>query len=245
MKLRNLLIAILSLSFFVFFLPAHADYWEDLRDKTEHSIKKEEKHEEKREARHAARDAAIAAAEEDDDTPPPPPPNNFGTNGYVSGNWVGFNGFVPRNAVPGGVVHGTPAFICQGDYQGEPHPGRITPMGCAVAFGGQEYISPIETILIGHHYYWQDFNPAAGIPPNAVLGGTEGGAPIFVCQAQLDDGIYPGKLVGDNNCYVAAHHVEVSKNYCKVLCSGDTPPPPQAYNGPALPGSYGDDDDDD
>lgn len=213
-----LLISLLFISF-----TAQADRWEDMKNKLEKSVKK-----------------SIKNSSSDDDSGP----GDFAGNGYANGHWISFMGAIPGDAVPGGFVHGQPAIICQGDYQGEPHPGRLTDGGgCAVAFGGQEYISPVETVLVGHHYYWQNFYPDQGVPPNAVLGGTEGGAPIFICQARLDDGIYPGKLVGDNNCYVAAHHVEVARQECKVLCRGDTPP--QSYNAPAMPGSYAADDSDD
>ncbi len=42
--------------------------------------------------------------------------------------------------------------------------------------------------------------PAEGgaIPQGAVLGGSENGQPLFICRAQYNGGVHPGKVVGQN-----------------------------------------------
>lgn len=214
MKLRHLFISILSFSLLVLFIPAHADRWKDMKDKLEHSVK-----------------SSIKDAQSDDDTSGPAP----------SGKWVGYNGDIPPNAVAGGFIHGHPVFICQSSYNGGEHPGRITEDACTITYGGQEVRLPIDAILVGHHYYWQNVDPN-DMPPNAVVGGGENGGPLFICQAPFEGGVYPGKVVA-GACNIGSHGAEIMRGEFKVLCRGDAPE--QAYDDPDESYAANDDDSDD
>lgn len=182
----------LAIFAYLFALPAHADYWSNLKHKVENSVKNSD----------------------DDDGDSDDGDNNG------NGDWVAFNGAVPENAVVGGHRADRAFIICQAPYNGGMHPGRLGDAGCTISWGGQEIALPPAGILVGDGYYWRAVDPNYGFPPDAVAGGGENGHPLFICQAPFEGGIYPGKVVG-NACNIAAHGAEIQRYDFRVLCRHD------------------------
>jgi hypothetical protein len=187
MKLRNyFFIPLLSFSLFIFFTPTHADIWKKMKDKAEDTWKDAEKD------------------SDDNDAPD------------LSGKWVDYTGNIPDNAVPAGIIHNQPVFVCQATYNNDIHPGRITNDGhCLITYGGSEIRLPIDAILVGHHYHWEDAGPDNS-PPGEIEGGYENGGSLYICQAPFEGNVYPGKVVA-GNCNIGAHGVEIIRQEYKVL----------------------------
>lgn len=63
--------------------------------------------------------------------------------------WAPANyGFIPPNAIEGGYENGKPLFICQSDYRGGRHIGKIVGKNCNFGWGGKEVLSPIYNVLV-------------------------------------------------------------------------------------------------
>jgi len=65
-------------------------------------------------------------------------------------NWVpARQGYVPTNAVQGGDNgDGTPLYVCQINYRGGTHPGKIVGRNCNIGWGGREVVSPFYNVLV-------------------------------------------------------------------------------------------------
>lgn len=64
--------------------------------------------------------------------------------GWISSNY----GDVPVNAIEGGYEDGHPLYICQADYKGGMHPGKIVSNMCNIGWGGREISVPYYNVLI-------------------------------------------------------------------------------------------------
>lgn len=64
---------------------------------------------------------------------------------WVSGNY----GSIPPDAFPGGFENGNPLFICQANYAGGTHPGKIVGQMCNIPYGGREILIPYYNVLVG------------------------------------------------------------------------------------------------
>ncbi len=69
---------------------------------------------------------------------------------------------------------------------------------------------------------WVDVAANQPIPPRAVVGGYERGAPLFICHAEYLNGMHPGKIVG-GNCNISYNGSEMPMTRYQVLVS-QTPP---------------------
>ncbi|MBD1881581.1 MULTISPECIES: DUF3421 domain-containing protein [unclassified Coleofasciculus] len=54
------------------------------------------------------------------------------------------------------------------------------------------------------------------IPPNAVIGGSESGRRLYICRAEYNGGVHPGKVVG-NNCNFGWGGEEILAPFYEVL----------------------------
>lgn len=54
------------------------------------------------------------------------------------------------------------------------------------------------------------------IPPNAVVGGSESGRRLYICRAEYNGGVHPGKVVG-NNCNFGWGGEEILAPFYEVL----------------------------
>ena len=65
-------------------------------------------------------------------------------------NWVpAQNGMIPGNAIPGGFENGHPLYICQANYEGGTHPGKIVGSNCNFGYGGREVSVSDYNVLAG------------------------------------------------------------------------------------------------
>lgn len=64
-------------------------------------------------------------------------------------NWAPSNGsMIPPNAIPGGYENGRPLFICQAEYHGGMHPGKVVAQMCNIGFAGREIAIPYYNVLV-------------------------------------------------------------------------------------------------
>jgi hypothetical protein len=68
---------------------------------------------------------------------------------YTPLNWAPAKyGNVPPGAIEGGNEHGTPLFICQADYRGGTHTGKVIGQSCNFGWGGREVSMPYYNVLV-------------------------------------------------------------------------------------------------
>jgi hypothetical protein len=61
--------------------------------------------------------------------------------------WVSVNGDIPNNAVPGGFEGSRTLYICQANYRGGVHSGKVVAGSCNFGWGGQEVVKPYYRVL--------------------------------------------------------------------------------------------------
>lgn len=127
---------------------------------------------------------------------------------------------VPADAVVGGKQY-LPSYtfyICRADYNGGTHPGKLIGGKCNISWGGSEVSLHRYQVLVSRVPV--DWVPAnfGMTPPNAIPGGFEHGHTLFICQAKHRDGVYPGKIVGQN-CNIGWNGQEIMKQNYRVLVS--------------------------
>lgn len=65
-------------------------------------------------------------------------------------HWVsGSYGNVPPGALEGGYEHHNRLFICQADYHGGTHTGKLIGQNCNFGWGGREILTPYYRVLVG------------------------------------------------------------------------------------------------
>lgn len=64
-------------------------------------------------------------------------------------NWISArNGRIPMNAFVGGGENGRPLYICQGNYNGGTHIGKVVNNNCNFGWGGREITVPFYRVLV-------------------------------------------------------------------------------------------------
>lgn len=114
--------------------------------------------------------------------------------------WVdAANGDIPSDVYEGGSEGNQPLFVCRASYRGGTHPGKIrNDFGaCNIGYGGQEVKVASYQVLIGvagpDSTRWVRATNGT-IPPDAVPAGREGADDMYVCQAEHQGGLHPGKI---------------------------------------------------
>jgi Protein of unknown function (DUF3421) len=132
---------------------------------------------------------------------PAPPVERVQFNGGA--NWMpASGGAIPPGAIQGGYESGgEPLYVCHVSYNDSVQPGKVRQGfgGCNFPFGGQEVTLPQYEVLVGTGFGWV---PGSGgsIPGRAVQGGYDvppQSPPLFVCQANYNGGVHPGKIRSD------------------------------------------------
>lgn len=126
------------------------------------------------------------------------------------------NGEIPEYAVQGGYERGNPLYVCQVDYNGGTHPGKLVGENCNFSYGGREVIKADYQVLISQNEL--SWVPArnGNIPAHAIAGGYENGRPLYICQVNYMGGVHPGKIVG-RNCNFGYAGREVMNSRYQVL----------------------------
>lgn len=111
-------------------------------------------------------------------------------------------------------------YACRAAHMGGVHPGQLRADGggCMIGFGGRSVTVPRYEVLLAEPWLgWQPATPHA-LPTLAIAGGTEGGAPLFVCRAADREGLRPGKVRRDGSgCNVASEGREIVVTRFEVL----------------------------
>ena len=138
----------------------------------------------------------------------------------IGPHWVDeLNGYpLPAQAVLGGGENKPPRmlYVCRASYQGGLHPGKIVDGNCNIGWGGAEIRLPRYQVLVSntHRYRWA---PADGsFPPNTVDGGFDNGQRLYICQANWEGGLHPGKVYGAN-CNIGYGGKEISLPNYNIL----------------------------
>ncbi|VVC76753.1 hypothetical protein AQUSIP_20790 [Aquicella siphonis] len=64
--------------------------------------------------------------------------------------WVSASfGRIPAGAIQGGYQHDGPLFVCQADYHGGTHIGKVVGQNCNFGWGGREITIPYYNVLVG------------------------------------------------------------------------------------------------
>lgn len=66
--------------------------------------------------------------------------------------------------------------------------------------------------------HWVNMSAGVPIPHRAVVGGGEGGRPLYICRGQWRGGVHPGKIVGQT-CHISYAGKEIALPHYQVLVS--------------------------
>lgn len=113
------------------------------------------------------------------------------------------------------------------------HPGRLVEgeaPSCRIGYGGREISVRDTTGQFNFKVLWhEDTNliwvAGPGIPPGAVIGGSEQGVEYPVCRAAYQNGIHPGKL-HRGICHIGYGGQEILLPHFEVLAQSPRPPLP-------------------
>lgn len=132
--------------------------------------------------------------------------------------WVNMkSGMVlPKGAVIAGGEPKNLYILCRAQFKNGIYPGRLTESGCSISWGGLEVIlNSFQILVCRSTLAWISVSHGS-IPAYAIQGGMEDGHPIYVCQAQYSNGVYPGKVIGEV-CTISWQGKEVAIKDYKVL----------------------------
>lgn len=118
---------------------------------------------------------------------------------------------VPRYAVVGGTEPGRLLFICRVPYNGSLHPGKLVEGRCNISYFGREIaLNSYEMLVSRSHLSWVSASYGY-VPDGAIVGGHQNHTPVYICQAEFNHGLHPGKLV-DQGCHITwgGREIEVS-----------------------------------
>jgi len=86
---------------------------------------------------------------------------------------------------------------------------------------------------------WVRLAQGAPRPATALIAGQEAGQPVSICRAAYQNGIHPGKLLGNNGCSIGYGGREILLPQYEVLTgSPQTTRWVQSSGGQAVPGAY-------
>jgi hypothetical protein len=113
-------------------------------------------------------------------------------------------GGIPAGALKGGQEPDRDLYVCRGAYEGGVHPGKLVGQACNIGYWGREISLPDYEMLISaapSSLQWVPTSNGA-VPPGAVVGGHEPGRDLYVCRAEYQGGVHPGKLVEGHACCI-------------------------------------------
>ncbi len=122
---------------------------------------------------------------------------------------------IPVNAAVGGAEQGQSLYLCRGNYKNGQHPGKVVKGNCNITWGGKEIplVGQGFSVYLGEVRWENKVSGTASGSSTAIVGGTENGGPLYMCQARFSLqpgsvlGTYPGKIVL-NRCHVGYAGVE-------------------------------------
>jgi hypothetical protein len=108
-------------------------------------------------------------------------------------------------ALVAGSENGAPLYLCRGRHAWGMNPGKVVDDKCNTGYNGAEKtIDKFEVFYSSDggslpnpnsNTGGRDWNPGGRFPNDAVNGGEENGAPLYVCRGSYRGGTHPGKIV--------------------------------------------------
>jgi len=138
----------------------------------------------------------------------------------------------PSGAIQGGYESGgTPLDLCSAYFQGGLYPGKVVADGtCNIGWHHQEIaIAPSTKSFSGFSWLvnpeneplvWVSISQGQSFPPTTVNSGYEAdGTPLFVCRANYNGTMQPGKVIAKGTCNFGWNHQEIAVPNYQVLVS--------------------------
>lgn len=136
----------------------------------------------------------------------------LGTKAIPVDTWTaGSNGGMESGThVTAGEWNKTPLYLCAAYRDDSYHPGKLVGQHCVIGLNGQEVREPeyytlkmSTTLPPNVRYAWEN-SPNGQLPQREHFQpmplGKHNGKPMFICRVQNAQGIFPGKMIG-NQCY--------------------------------------------
>lgn len=155
--------------------------------------------------------------------------------------WVDFSGQTPGNAVDGGEEPGRKLGVCRAEAPNGWHPGKLIDGRCSIGFGGKEVpltsfqvlvqqaapVARIEIPVPGAPVVplvisWVPKAAPIAAPLRSVMAGGEPGRLLGICRAAHQNGVHPGKLIGDR-CSIGWGGAEVMLEQYEVMAAAPSP----------------------
>lgn len=123
---------------------------------------------------------------------------------------------VPTGAVVGGGEPGRLFFVCRAAFNKGIHPGKLEDGRCHIPFEGRDLaLNGYEVLVSKGPLGW--VNAGYGeVPSGAIVGGRQLQQTFYICQAELNGGVHPGKLFGQG-CHISWGGKEIELPYYNVL----------------------------
>lgn len=138
-------------------------------------------------------------------------------------------GAVPYDAIVGGTEPtGETLYLCAARFMDGIHPGKVRPgLGsCSFSWGGAEHFS--STYYVCHPYWTPEIgNNLAYVLSSSeylvtrpiVAGNDTDGSPLYICQALINGGLYPGK-VGPSSSFAGGCSIAIDGKELYVMNFG-------------------------
>ncbi len=113
-----------------------------------------------------------------------------------------------------------PLYVCRAAYQGGIHAGQVKSgeKSCSFGFGGKKIVATTYDVLQANPWMAWVLATARNLPDTAIVGGSEGGEPLYACRAADREGLHPGKIKRKSaGCSVASEGKEVVVERFEVL----------------------------
>jgi hypothetical protein len=125
---------------------------------------------------------------------------------------------LPHHAVVGGDQANPPAtlYVCHANYRGGVHPGKLYDGRCNISWGGKEIVMNRYEVLSSRAPLSWVSASYGKIPAGAIQGGYQHDGPLFICQAEYQNGLHIGKVYGEN-CNFGWGGKEIYLPYYNVL----------------------------
>ncbi len=125
-----------------------------------------------------------------------------------AGRWVAANSAepFPSTALQAGEEDGKPLYLCRAPYSAGMHPGKIDSGNCHITYGVKEVEVSDYQVLVDAKGSWKNANKGYD---SALSAGWEHGHNLFLCRAQHNGAMLPGKVV-NGTCHINYGEGEIS-----------------------------------
>lgn len=129
-------------------------------------------------------------------------------NTCTAARWVGASSAqpLPSNVLQAGEDGGQPVYLCRAPYSAGMHPGKIVSGTCHITYGVKQVEVSDYQVLVDAVGSWK--NATRGYD-SALRAGWEHGHNLYLCRAQHEGALFPGKVV-NGTCHINYGDGEIS-----------------------------------